>query len=180
MFIVARGSLAVFDKQGNAVRTWDEGEVVGGVNLHGSTVRKWGFTVKAIRSTVMLVLQRTSLEEALKHGPSQVREAVQEVQAAMASALHTTSLRRIWAFATLPEESLSHLISRMEVASYPKQKRLFNHPKDPPKSAYIVVSGSVSVRFQHPQFGEYVQQIGARSVCGESLAFSDGGGGGAS
>jgi hypothetical protein len=35
----------------------------------------------------------------------------------------------VWAFATLPDASLSRLISRIEVNSYPEGKRLFNYPK---------------------------------------------------
>ena len=38
----------------------------------------------------------------------------------------------IWAFATLPDAALLHLISRIE------GKRLFNYPKDPAKHVYMV------------------------------------------
>jgi hypothetical protein len=37
----------------------------------------------------------------------------------------------------------------------------------------MVASGAIACRFAHPDYGEYVQQVGPRSVFGESAAFSN-------
>jgi hypothetical protein len=47
------------------------------------------------------------------------------------------------------------------------------YTKDPAKHVYMVVSGAIACRFAHPDYGEYVQQVGPRSVFGESAAFSN-------
>ena len=80
----------------------------------------------------------------------------------MASAIHPTSLRRVWAFATVPSASLPELVSRLEVGFFSEKKRLFMHPKDPPSDAMIVAHGGVSVRCRHAVYGEYAQTVGAR------------------
>ena len=173
-FIVARGALAVKDADGNILRTYEEGEMAGGINLHGKEVRTWGFSLTALRPTVVLCLQKYALEKELEKADPAVRDAVSETQAAMASACHPTSLRRIWAFATVPTSSLPSLVARLDVGFYSEKKRLFMHPKDPPSDAMVVVNGEVSVRYRHNEYGEYVQNIGARSCFAESSAFSKG------
>ena len=92
----------------------------------------------------------------------------------MASAVHPTTLRRAWPFATVPSSSLDQLVSLLEVGCFPEKKRLFNYPKDPPRCAMIVVHGDVAVRYRNPQYGEFVQHIGPRSTCAVSAAFSRG------
>lgn len=173
-FIVARGALAVKDRDGGIVRTYEEGEMAGGINLHGSTTRQWGFTLTALRSSVILSVSKEALEKELEKADPAVRDAVAETQAAMASAIHPTSLRRVWAFATVPSTSLPDLVSRLEVGFFSEKKRLFMHPKDPPSDAMIVAHGGVSVRYKHKLYGEYAQTMGARSCFAESSFASKG------
>lgn len=172
--IVARGALGVHDRAGNLVRTYEEGEMAGGINLHGEKIRKWGFTLTALRPTTLLVIGKEAFEAELEKSDAAVRSAVAEVQAAMASAVHPTTLRRAWPFATVPSSSLDQLVSRLEVGCFPEKKRLFHYPKDPPQCAMIVVNGDVAVRYRNPQYGEFVQHIGPRSTCAVSAAFSRG------
>ena len=173
-FIVARGALAVKDRDGGIVRTYEEGEMAGGINLHGSTIRRWGFTLTALRASVILSVSKEALEKELEKADPAVRDAVAETQAAMASAIHPTSLRRVWAFATVPSASLPDLVSRLEVGFFSEKKRLFMHPKDPPSDAMIVAHGGVSVRYRHKLYGEYAQTMGARSCFAESSFASKG------
>ena len=172
--IVARGALGVHDRAGNLVRTYEVGEMAGGINLHGKEIRKWGFTLTALRPTTLLVLRKEAFEAELEKSDTSVRGAVAEMQAAMASAVHPTTLRRAWPFATVPSSSLDQLVSLLEVGCFPEKKRLFNYPKDPPRCAMIVVHGDVAVRYRNPQYGEFVQHIGPRSTCAVSAAFSRG------
>ena len=173
-FIVARGALAVKDREGAIVRTYEEGEMAGGINLHGATARRWGFTLTALRASVILSISKQALEKELERADPAVRDAAAETQAAMASAIHPTSLRRVWAFATVPSASLPELVSRLEVGFFSEKKRLFMHPKDPPCDAMIVAHGGVSVRYRHAVYGEYAQTVGARSCFAESSFASKG------
>ena len=173
-FIVARGALAVKDREGAIVRTYEEGEMAGGINLHGATTRRWGFTLTALRASVILSISKEALEKELERADPAVRDAAAETQAAMASAIHPTSLRRVWAFATVPSASLPELVSRLEVGFFSEKKRLFMHPKDPPSDAMIVAHGGVSVRYRHAVYGEYAQTVGARSCFAESSFASKG------
>ena len=158
-FIVARGALAVKDDLENILRTYEEGEMAGGINLHGKATRAWGFSLVALRPSVVLVLSKEALERELEKTEPAVRDAVRETQAAMTSAVHPTSLRLIWAFATVPATSLESLVARLEVGFYSEKKRLFMHPQDPPLDAMVVVNGEVSVRYKHSEYGEYVQNM---------------------
>ena len=173
-FVVARGALAVKDRAGAIVRTYEEGEMAGGINLHGAKTRRWGFTLTALRASVILSVSKEELEKELEKADPAVRDAVAEAHAAMASAIHPTSLRRVWAFATVPSASLPELVSRLEVGFFSEKKRLFTHPKDPPIDAMIVANGGVSVRYRHPVYGEYAQTMGARSCFAESSFASEG------
>ena len=173
-FVVARGALAVKDRAGAIVRTYEEGEMAGGINLHGKHARRWGFTLTALRACVILVVSKDALEKELEKADPAVRDAVAETQAAMASAIHPTSLRRVWAFATVPTASLPELVSRLDVGFFSEKKRLFMHPKDPPVDAMIVAHGGVSVRYRHAVYGEYAQTMGARSCFAESSFASKG------
>ena len=173
-FIVARGALAVKDREGAIVRTYEEGEMAGGINLHGATTRRWGFTLTALRASVILSISKEALEKELERADPAVRDAAAETQAAMASAIHPTSLRRVWAFATVPSASLPELVSRLEVGFFSEKKRLFMHPKDPPSDAMIVAHGGVSVRYRHAVYGEYAQTVGAHSCFAESSFASKG------
>ena len=39
--------------------------MAGGINLHGKEIRKWGFTLTALRPTTLLVLRKEAFEAEL-------------------------------------------------------------------------------------------------------------------